>query len=269
MGCWKRGLVTGLLALLACGKEDPGPAGFLDVRVEQLASARAVVRFQTTQPATCKVEFGTVESNLDRTATDPNMVEGNLVTDHTVPLEDLTPDTAYFFRAVATTKAGETSRSGVATFRTLTGQVNTTLRNVALGSLGTTVSSVSSNYGGGGLDSAYGANHALDGQMSTEWATNGDGNGAWLELDLGQPRTLHELGFRSRKMSDGTSIITSVRVSLDGAAFQGPFATPDPDTTYRFVLGAPVTAQHVRLESVTTTGGNTGAREVELWGPSP
>ena len=90
-----------------------------------------------------------------------------------------------------------------------------------------------------------------------------DGKVATLGLDLGEATEITHFGFRSRKMTDGTSIIERVRVVFDGVE-HGPFDTPDPDQHYLFELDAPVDARLVRIEAVQTTGGNTGAKEIQL-----
>ncbi|MBW2686830.1 MAG: hypothetical protein JRE19_13075, partial [Deltaproteobacteria bacterium] len=77
-------------------------------------------------------------------------------------------------------------------------------------------------------------------------------------------RDIEAFGFRSRKMTDGTSIITSVQIIFDGDTMMGPFATPDPDQRYTFEI-APTRAQRVRVEAVTTTGGNSGVKEIEFF----
>jgi len=71
--------------------------------------------------------------------------------------------------------------------------------------------------------------------------------------------------FRSRQMPDGTAIVTSVQLSFDDADPIGPFATPNPGEVYGFELA--VDAESVRLGVVTSTGGNTGAREIRFLGP--
>ena len=43
---------------------------------------------------------------------------------------------------------------------------------------------VSSNYGNAANNSAYGADDVLDGDPRTEWSSNGDGNHAWIEIEL-------------------------------------------------------------------------------------
>jgi hypothetical protein len=89
---------------------------------------------------------------------------------------------------------------------------------------------------------------------------------AALTIDFGRERQLIRFEFRSRAMSDGSAIITSIRLVIDdGRLILGPFETPDPDVEYSFDFEAPVTARTVRVEAVTSTGGNTGAREIRFY----
>lgn len=244
-----------------------GGVQFLDVRVESITSTRAVVRFDTSQPTSCEAMFGTAPDALDRSATDPDMEEGQLVRDHNVPLEDLMPSQTYYWRAKATNAAGETYVSALYEFQTTEAQEHVPEgTNVALLEAGTTVSGVSSNFGGGSNDGSWGADNAIDGMMATEWSSSGDGDDAWLTLDLGQTRTIHLFGFRSRQMTDGSAIVRSVQLIFDDDTVLGPYLTPDPEQLYQFALEPPMTARGVRVEAVTTTGGNTGAKEIQLFG---
>ncbi len=245
-----------------------GPIEFLNVRIEQLTDARAVARFETNYPSSCEAIYGTAADALDNTATDPDMPEGELSEDHTVPLEDLAPTTRYYWRAKATNADSEEFTSELFEFETLAGDASAgdaagSLWNVALAEHGTTITAVSSNFGGGDLDSSWGGNNTIDGKMATEWATNGDGDGAFIELDFGQERQLNGFGFRSRMMTDGTSIIERVELRFESTTL-GPFDTPDPDELYVFQFDAPVSSRSVRVEAVQTTGGNTGAKEIQF-----
>jgi hypothetical protein len=141
------------------------------------------------------------------------------------------------------------------------------LTNVAWMESGATVTAVSSNYGNGSNSSGWGANRAIDGQMVTEWSSNGDGDAAFIELDLGQPRAVQYIGFRSRMMTDGTSIIRKFELRVDNQTTLGPYETPDPDIRYVIELAAPVTMQQVRMTALETSGGNTGLKELQLFTP--
>ena len=66
---------------------------------------------------------------------------------------------------------------------------------------------------------------------------------------------------RSRVMSDGTAIIETYTVTVDDGEVLGPFPagqafSPSP---------ANVTGQRFRIDAHTTTGGNTGAVEIEIY----
>lgn len=258
---------------LNCGNNDSSPSApvdrsdveFANLRVEDITIKSVVVRFTTSQPTTCFVEYGTAEDVLDLVATDPSMGVNDFRVDHTVTLEDLIPDTTYYYRGRATTKYSDTFYSSVAQFTTLPDTVSITLTNIALLSMGTTVADVSSNFSNGNNDSAWGANKAIDGLMSTEWSSYGDGDNAFITLDFGQERTVVRFGFRSRKMADGSSIITSVRLIFDGKKIEGAFETPNPDVTYIFDLDPHITVKTVRVETLSSTGGNTGAKEIQFF----
>ena len=243
----------------------PGQAlAFENLRTEEIGPTRAVVRFETTLPTTCEARYGTSADALDNAATDPNMEPGELSITHEVPLEDLEPNTTYFWRGYVVDETGSETLSEVQEFTTAEADgAAPELQNFALDAV---VMDVSSNFGGGDLDSTWGANNAFDGQMSTEWATNGDGDDAMLRVDLGSVRKVTHFGFRSRKMTDGSSIIEQVQVTFGDGEPIGPFDTPDPDQRYLFELEMPQAAQTVLVEAVQTTGGNTGAKEIEFLG---
>lgn len=262
-----RKLLPALLALFvafACGEaaeeQPPAPLVFSELRIEALAPNRAVVRFHTDRPATCAVEYGASPGPRSLRATDPEMQEGVFQHEHEVPLEDLAPETSYELQAVAVEADGREARSELHTFTTPAALVTEELPNVALASAGTSVASVSSEW-----SAAFAGANAIDGQMGTEWSSRGEGDAARLELALGQARSLRRVGLRSRSMADGTAIVTAFRLVTEDGTVLGPFQTPDPDVVATFELPAPVVATQVRFEIVSSTGGNTGLRELQLF----
>ena len=272
--------LPGLLALafavvaVGCGSEsdslpsnapDAPSVEFLDLRVELLEPRRVVVAFETSVPTSCEVEFGTSPEELTLRAEDPDMEEGELSIEHEVPLEDLEPETTYFWRGFTIDGDENEFRSEIQQFTTPSGGSSPQLTNFALTPV---IVGVSSNFGSAQNDQTWGVLNAFDGQMSTEWATQGDGDDARVTIDLGQVRTVTHFAFRSRKMSDGSSIIEAVQFRADDGALQGPFETPDPDQRYLFELDQPVVGQQFVIEAAATTGGNTGAKEIELLGPA-
>jgi hypothetical protein len=265
LGAW---LLT--VALGACSNaaspSDAGAFQFVNLRVESIGTTSAVVLFDTSAPSSCEVEYGPSADALDGHATDPSMAPGTLVTTHRVPIVGLTSATTVDYRARAVDAANNSHLSDVSSFRTLSEDVDAGSSNVALLSAGTRVLEVSSNYGNGDNASAYGADNAIDGQLATEWATNGDGDAAYVVLDFGQSRVISRFGYRSRQMPDGTSIVSRVRVIAPELNRElGTFDTPDPNVTYAFDINPAVAVEQLRLEAVQTTGGNTGATEIQFF----
>lgn len=243
------------------------PPSFANLRVEDLGATRAVVRFETDIPTSCEAVFGSSTNDLSTVTTDPDMPDGELALEHAVPLEDLLPGHTYFWRGRVTNAEGEVYVSSVNEFTTAHAVEQGEGVNFALPSSGAKVTGVSSNFGNGANDSTWGIENALDGKMATEWATNGDGNDAWAEIDFGTLRTISDFVFRSRKMSDRTAIVTSVQLTTGETLGPiGPFLTPDPDATYSFPIDPPLSTQIIRIEVLATTGGNTGAKEIQFYG---
>lgn len=248
-----------VFALTACRAADP--LTFSDITIDELAGTRALLRFTTNRAVRLEIQLGSTADVLDKTFTDPELTPGQLTTEHRVPLENLFPNTKYFFQAKTKDENDTVVYSPAQEFRTPVEAVSR-LTNVALTEAGTTVVSVSS-----ALDpDTTGGARALDGDFVTDWATKGDGDAARIELDLGQMRTLTAFGFRSRGLSDGTAVVSKVGLSLDGAA-ELTFDTPDPRRLYVFTLSAPVAARRAVVRAITSTGGNTGAKEIQLLVP--
>jgi hypothetical protein len=108
---------------------------------------------------------------------------------------------------------------------------------------------------------AYGAGNAIDGDLSTEWSSAGDGDDAYIVLEFGEDMRFEGVGFRTREMSDGTSITTSFTVTVGGRVY-GPFeAGPGLSVGVFEAMG-----QQIRIDVETSTGGNTGAVEIEVYG---
>ncbi len=135
--------------------------------------------------------------------------------------------------------------------------------NLALLENGASVVGVSSNYQDRSNDSAFGANNALDGDPATEWSSNGDGDEAWIEIELPEVTHVRTIGFWTRTMGDSAQVF-SVRVVTDRDEIYGPLELGDADSMHYF--DTDFTAQRVRFEVVDTSGGNTGAIEIEVYG---
>jgi hypothetical protein len=228
-----------------------------------LTATSVTVLVDTTIPVVCAAVYGTTTA-YGMIATDSDMAGGAHANHHPV-LHGLAPDTVYQVRVQGVGADGTLYVSQNYTFRTLPAALTAAKpagRNVALASAGAKVAAVSSNFGGGGNDTSYGAVKAIDGSPITEWSSNGDGDRAWIELDLGRSYPLTAVGFFTRTM--GTSAeIASFQVKTDGGQVLGPFAIPDAKSIYYFPVAG--TARTLRFEVLKSSGGNTGAAEIEVY----
>ena len=127
---------------------------------------------------------------------------------------------------------------------------------------GARVVAVSSAFGGAALDEPWGGDSAIDGDPATQWSSDGDGDDAWIEIELAEPAAVVRIGFWTRTM--GTSAeIRSFQVVGDDGETHGPFALAGPaDMSY---FDVEFTTQRLRFEAVETSEGNTGAVEIEVY----
>jgi hypothetical protein len=194
---------------------------------------------------------------------------GGAHSNHHPLLTGLQPDTEYHMRVQGIGPDGTLYRSKDYTFRTPKAAPEDAPEskpegtNLALISSGARVSGVSSNYSGGDNNSQFGANNAFDGNPSTQWSSNGDGDKAWVEIELAKPAHITHIGFWSRTMGSSAEI-RSFRVLADDGKSYGPFSLKDASSIHYFPVD--FTSQRLRFEAVDTSGGNTGAVEIEVYG---
>ena len=136
-------------------------------------------------------------------------------------------------------------------------------QNLALLENGASVAGVSSNFGSGGNDSAFGAANALDGDPATEWSSASDGDAVWIDVELAAMTNVTSVGFWTRTMGD-TAQVNSFQVTTGQGETYGPFTVDDATTIYRFETQ--FTARRLQFELLDTSGGNTGALEIEVYG---
>jgi hypothetical protein len=217
------------------------------------SGSSATLTVTTSIPLACAVIYGPDET-FGSIATDADM-DGGAHTDHAPVLLGLESETEYRYVLQGSDANGMLYRSEVLTFTTPpAAAVDRPGDNVATSA---TVTAVSSEF-----SAAFAAGNAIDGDAATEWSSAGDGDDAWIELELPEPTALVGVGLRSRSMADGSSVIERFQVVVDGEQVLGPF---DASADGPAVTELAVTARRVRVEAVTTTGGNTGVVEIELY----
>jgi hypothetical protein len=230
-------------------------------QIVDVTDTDAVLIFESSIPLACSVVYGKTTA-YGQISVDQDM-DGGAHTDHRPLLLGLDPDTEYHYRVQGTAADGTFYLGEPGTFRTLPAEAKAEI-NLASLEAGARVVAVSSNFGGAANDQSWGANSALDGQRGTAWSSNGDGDKAFLEIQLGQTATLHAIEAWTRSMSDGTARTTSFSVTTDAGEVLGPFSLPDDAQRYRFEVD--VTARSLRFDVVESTGGNTGLIEFAAYG---
>jgi len=212
----------------------------------------AVVLVTTTIEAVCAVSYGP-GPELGMIATDQEM-DGGGHRDHRPVLGGLSPGVEYSFRLQGIGPDGTLYRSRLMTFKTPTApSEDLPGPNIAPQAQ---IVEVSSEF-----SAAFSADNAIDGDPTTEWSSRGDGDDAFIVLDLGTDRAVSGIGYRGRSMSDGTALTTSFIVTIDDNTILGPFEAG----AGLIVVEAPFQGRLVRIDVETSTGGNTGAVEIEIY----
>lgn len=227
-----------------------------DITVEPDPSGTfATLRVTTSIPVACSVAYGT-DDTFGLIATDDDMA-GGAHADHQPTLDGLSPETTYRYVLQGADANGNLYRSDVMEFTTPPATTpDTPGPNVAIEG---TVADVSSEF-----SEAFAAHNAIDGDPATEWSTAGDGDDASITVDLGRELALAGAGYLTRSMGDGSATATSWTVTVDpddDPQTFGPFAVGDGLSVAEFTASGRV----VRFDVESSTGGNTGAIEVEVY----
>jgi len=209
----------------------------------------ATLRVTTNQDAVCAVAYG-IDGPFGAIATDTDMGAGGGHDDHSALMTGLEPETEYQYRLQGVAADGLLYQSEVFTFTTPAASISGLGPNAASGA---TVVEASSEF-----SPAFAASNAIDGDLATEWSSAGDGDNAFITIDLGEPTAVVAVGFRTRSMGDGSAITSTFTVDVDGESF-GPFPAGDAPTEVAFE------GRILTYRVATSSGGNTGAIEVEAF----
>lgn len=240
------------------------PGGSQGPYTSDITNESVLIKFNTSEPTVCNVTYG-LDAQYGSTAS--NMMMGGAARRHEITLDSLMPNTTYHYRLNITDKQGNLYQSEDLTFTTQVATANTDeteKANIASLAAGASVVRVSSNYAGGDNDSNFGANNAIDGRTTSQWSSDGDGDNAWIEIQLPGEYDITEIGFWTRTMSNNTATIFSFTVTTDRGEIFGPFELPDKSQLYTFPVS--FTASVLRFDAVKTNSGNTGAVEISAYG---
>ena len=241
---------------------DSAPAGtpssFSAIQVSPVAfvygadGRTATLHVRTSIKSICAIAYGTSAAR-GQLATDPGMAASG-DQNHAAFLTGLTPHTRYLYQMQAVGIDGRLYQSAVYTFHTPAAVRRTAGKDLAIGATVLKVSSV--------FSPDFAAKNAVDGDPATEWATQGDGNRAFITIDLHHTVRVSAVAFRTRSMGDGTAITKTYTATVDGKKTYGPFKASPGSGVNRVVF----TGRIIRFSVVQSTGGNTGASEVAVYG---
>ncbi len=259
-----------LLGLAACG--TTGTSADVEVRAfeeiqasdvvfeaDPLDTSRGILRVETTEEAICAIVWGETE-DFGRFNNSLAM-SGTGIIEHDVVLPDLVQGREYVYVLQGTTADGTLYRSEVATFTIPVTDATEAAPEPDLGenvAVGATVVDVSSEF-----NEAFAAENAVDGDLSTEWSSQQDGDDGSITIDLGRETDVTGVAFLTRSMADGSAITETFTVTIGGETF-GPFPAGSPAQARIAELRA--TGQELTFDVETSTGGNVGAVEIQVFG---
>lgn len=221
----------------------------------------AALPVRTSIPVACSIVYG-ITPQFGSISLDQDMA-GGAHNDHNPLLSGLKPETTYYYRIQGVDASGVVYISEVMTFTTPP-RAAVEVKNLASPARGAEINGYSSAYGNAAPDAAWGVGGAFDDNPNTAWSSAGDGNDAWVEVKLAQPARVSAISFHSRSMSDGSAITLAFTVTTDSGEVFGPFELSDASQPYLF--DAAFDAQTLRFELSDTTGGNTGAVDIAVFG---
>ncbi len=227
------------------------------IGVSELTPTSATLRVTTLVDLACVVVFGHDE-RFGGLALDLDM-GGAAHRDHEVVMRGLEPDTTYVFRMQGSAPDGTFYASTVYSFRTPPADPDDDRRwrNVATTEAGARVVEASSEFG-----AAFAAERAIDGMASSEWSSRGDGDEAFLTIELPERVAFAGFGVWSRTMGSSAEILR-FEVETESGAVYGPFELPS--ARERFVFEAEGEGQRFTLRVLASTGGNTGLVEFAVF----
>ena len=229
-----------------------------------ITDTHATLHFVSSIPLACSVVYGT-SSDYGLIATDLEM-NGGAIIEHNPLLTGLEADTDYYYRVQGSAADGTLYVGEEGTFRTAVA-AETNEVNLASLANGAEVIDVSSNFGGAANDQTWGANSAIDENVGTAWSSDGDGNDAYITVQLSEPGQPTAVEVWTRSMSDGSARTEQFSLTTNTKQTFGPFDLPDDTHAYRFEIEVSETIDSLRLDVVQSTGGNTGLVEFAIYAP--
>jgi len=272
---WRTLAGAAALALLATACASSTSSGDVEVRPfaevqdselvfenDPTFPGRGIFRMTTTEPMICAIVWGPTEAlgNFNNSLA----MNGTGIVQHDVLLPGAEPGETYFYRVQGSTADGTLFASELMSF-TLPAAVDAGSAGPAIDrgpnlAEGGIIVGVSSEF-----SPAFQPANAIDGSLETEWSSSGDGDASFITIDLGAETPVGAIEFLTRTMADGSATTTSFTLTVDDQDTYGPFPAGSPadaNTTEVEFSG-----RVLRFDVDSSTGGNTGAIEIRVFGP--
>jgi hypothetical protein len=262
------GLVVAATLIAACGGRDEQVRPFAEVQADEFvfendptSNERGIFRVTTTEPMICAIVWGETEElgNFNNSLA----MNGTGIVDHDVFLPGAEPGATYFFRVQGSTADGTLYQSELATFTLPERDDAPSTASPEHGAnlaIDGTVADVSSEF-----NDSFAAANAIDDIGTTEWSSRGDGDDAFITIDLGAVEQIAGVEYITRSMLDGTAIAETFTVTIDDGETLGPFPAGTPIEPNFAAIDAE--GRSVRFDVESSTGGNVGAVEVRILAP--
>ncbi len=221
----------------------------------------ATLPIVTTVSVACTIVYGTTPE-FGQLSVDQDM-DGGTHSNHNPLLLDLEPETTYYFRVQGTDDFGNIYLSETMSFTT-PAQAEVENNNLLSADNGAVILGYSSAFGGAEDSETWGINSAFDGSQNSAWSSAGDGDAAFVEVQLAQRASIQEVEFWTRAMSNDTAQIFEFTVTTDSGDVYGPYELPDAEQSYTFDVE--FEAETLRFDVTDSNGGNTGAVEIAVYG---
>lgn len=221
----------------------------------------ATLPIVTSVSVACTLVYGTTPE-FGQLTLDQDM-DGGTHSNHSPLLIDLDPETTYYFRVQGIDDAGNIYLSETMTFTTPP-QSTEENNNLLSPDNGAEILGYSTAFGGADVDDTWGIGSAFDGSSNSAWSSAGDGDDAYVEVQLAQRAVIQEVEFWTRSMSNNTAQIFEFTITTETDEVYGPYELPSADQAY--IFDVEFEAETLRFDVTDSNGGNTGAVEIAVYG---
>lgn len=234
------------------GGGDTTPPVISNVSAGNITSSGATITWTTDENSDSQVEYGLTTSYGNSTP-----LNTSLVISHSVSLSGLSANTLYHYRVKSKDASGNLAMSSDYTFTTSSGGGG----NIA--SLATaSASSENVNYGQTANKAIDGVVDGWPGDYTKEWASVGEGNGAWLRLNFSQGYSVNKVVMYDRPGS-GTQVLGAQLTFSSGSPINvGTLDNGGAATTVTFSAR---TITWIRFTVTNSAGSDVGLAEIEVW----